>query len=143
MIGSQNIAGSETTDTVNQTFDLVNSLLTLQETGGTITTDGNEQNLYIVDNPYAGSMKPQVCYVDLDLMVGGDTVVFNTYYRLALAGGWELQDVATYIGADGGLAGGRTIIAVDMLPCRFGIRLTIQRTAGGDHAFVYSVLEES
>ena len=48
--------------TIDDIFDIVHAILTLTETGGTVTTDGNEQNLYINNAP-AGVFAPEICQV--------------------------------------------------------------------------------
>ena len=124
------------------TFDMVNAILTLQETGGSVTTDGNEQNIYINNAPL-GVFRPVVCYVDLDAMVGGDTTVFRIYYRIAPGGGLQLMDFQQYVGIDGGLASGIKLIAIDLTPARYGVQITIQRTVQGDRAYPWSVFVEA
>lgn len=130
------------TDTINDIYDLTVAVLTLQETGGEITTDGTEQYLYVVSDPI-GVFRPDCVFVDLDNMVGGDTVVFRTYYRIDPTGGMELTEYASYTGIDGGLADGVKLIVIDLYPTRFGVQVTIERTAGGDRAYVWSVFEEA
>jgi len=124
------------------TFDMVNAILTLQETGGSVTTDGTEQTLYINDAPL-GVFRPVVCYVDLDAMVAGDTTVFRVYYRIEPGGGLQLIDYQAYVGQDGGLANSIKLIAIDLSPVRYGVQVTIQRTVQGDRAYPWSVFVEA
>ena len=128
--------------TASDIYDLTNAILTLQETGGSVTTDGNEQNIYIVDGPL-GVFRPVCVFVNLDLMVGGDTTVFRVYYRIAPGGAQYLADYQSYTGIDGSLANGKKLIVIDLYPTRFGVRVTIQRTAGGDRAYTWEVFEEA
>ena len=138
----QSIATGAVDAVVDDIYDLTRAVLTLQETGGEVTTDGTEQNLYVVDGPL-GVFNPVCVYVDLDLMVGGDTTVFRVYYRITPGGGQELHDSMTYSGVDGGLLDNRKIIAINLLPTRFGVLVSIQRTAGGDRAYAWEILEEA
>lgn len=130
------------TATVNDIYDLTNAVLTLQETGGSVTTDGTEQNIYIVDGPL-GVFRPVCVFVNLDNMVGGDTTVFRVYYRIAPGGAQYLTDYQSYTGIDGSLANGKKLIVIDLHPTRFGVQVTIQRTVGGDRAYTWEVFEEA
>ena len=123
---------------VIQIFNAVNAILTLTETGGTLTATGAEQNIYINNSP-AGEFEPRVVMVDLDLMQAGDTTVFRVYYRLNAAGGLQLYDYVQYAGADGGLANGRKLIAITLLPNRFGVQVTLQQTAGVNRDYDWDV----
>lgn len=138
----QSTVDASLTATVDDVFDLTNAVLTLQETGGSVTTDGTEQSIYIVDGSL-GVFRPVCVFVNLDNMAGGDTTVFKTYYRIASGGAFYLADYQSYIGADGGLANGKKLIIIDLYPNRFGIRVTIQRTAGGDRPYVWECFEEA
>jgi hypothetical protein len=119
-------------------FNAVNAMLTLTETGGTLTADGTEQNLYINNLP-AGEFDPRVVFVDLDNMAAGDTTVFRVYYRLNAGGGLQLYDYIQYNGADGGLPNGRKLISIALLPNRFGVQVTLQQTAGVNKAYDWDV----
>lgn len=138
----QSVIDSALRSTVDEVYDLVNAVLTLQETGGSVTTDGTEQTLYINNAPL-GVFRPVVLYVDLDAMVGGDTTVFRVYYRIEPGGGLQLMDFQQYVGADGGLANSIKLIAIDLTPARYGIHVTIQRTVQGDRAYPWSVFVEA
>jgi len=115
-------------------LNAVNAILTLTETGGTLTANGTEQNIYINNAP-AGEFEPRVVLVDLDNMQAGDTIVFRVYYRLRAGGGLQLYDYVQYTGADGGLTDGRKLIAITLLPNRFGVRVTLQQTAGVNRSY--------
>ena len=123
-------------------YDMANAILTLQETGGSVTTDGTEQTLYINDAPL-GVFRPVVLYVDLDAMVAGDTTVFRVYYRIVSGGGLQLIDFQTYAGQDGGLANSIKLIGIDLGPVRYGVQVTIQRTVQGDRAYPWAVFVEA
>lgn len=137
----QTIVDAALRATVDEAYDLVNAELTLQETGGTITTTGAEQNLYVNNTPM-GTFRPVCLFVDLDEMLQGDTTVFRVYHRLSAGTGMQLFDFQQYAGADGGLANGIKLIVFDLYPTRFGIQVTIQRTVAGDRDYVWEVFEE-
>lgn len=118
-------------------YDILNSLEVKQETGGIITTDGNEQVVYEQNNP--GVMNPLWFKINLDNMLAADTVVVKVYYRVNPLGNLELEDFQSYTGVDGGLPNGRKVDSISLTANRFGWRITIQRTAGADHAYDWEV----
>jgi hypothetical protein len=127
----QSVASAGVEDTADQIHELVAAEFTLQETGGTLTADGTEQTLYINNNPL-GVFRPTALFVDLDNMVQGDTTVLRVYYRLKAGGTLKLEDYQSYTGADGGLANGMKLVALDLYPNRFGIQITLEQTATGN-----------
>lgn len=137
-ITNQSIATARVDETTDQIQEQTNALLTLSATGGTLTADGNEQNLYI-DNEPLGCFHGRVLYVDLNNMAGGDTTDFKVYYRIADAGGWLQHSYASYTGVDGGLANGNVLIAISLGPARHGLRITLQQTAGVNRAYAWEV----
>lgn len=137
----QSVAPASVATQAAQILDAVNAELVLQETGGTITADGNEQVLYIVNAPL-GCFEPRTLLVDLDNMAGGDTTVIRVYYRIVAGGGLQLQDYQSYTGADGGLTDGKKLIALSLHPNRFGFEITLQQTAGVMRAFTWEVFIE-
>jgi len=139
---NQAVAGASLSVAVQDVFDEVNAELTLSETGGSITSTAAEQNLFVINNPL-GVIRPVVCKVDLDLMAAADTHVFRVYYRIVTGGAWEPTDFYTYTGVDGGLANGLKVVEFPLTPTRFGVSITIQRTAGADHVFAWEYLGES
>ena len=139
---SQSIAPYLALIRVEDALDFLAAELTLQETGGILTSTAVEQTLYVNDAP-VGCFEPRVLFCDLDLMAaGGDQVTFRVYYRIADGGGPLLQDVQVYTGVDGGLANSITLVAIDLYPNRFGVRVSLQRTGGADYAFPWSVMEK-
>jgi len=132
--------GTATACAVQDVFDLVNAELELRETGGVLTSTAAEQNVYVSETPL-GCFKPIVVFISLDAMAAGaDSVTIRLYYRIAAApAGYLLSDTQTYTGVDGGLAGGRVLVAIDLHPNRFGCRVTLQRVGGADYAFPWAV----
>ena len=107
----------------------IGTMLTLQETGGTLTADGTEQNIVINNAPVA-VFNPRKVKIDLDNMIATDTIVVKLYERLSAAGTLKLSDVpVTYTGIDGGLTGGQTQITIDLDANRYGFKVTLEQTA--------------
>ena len=138
---NQAALGTSYADELDAIYDFAEATPTLQETGGTLTTDGTEQNLYIRNAPES-VFAPRVVMISLDDMVALDDLDVRVYYRIADGGGWILYDYANYVGADGGLTNGRVMIAVSLFPCRHGVRLTVQQTVGTAD-LPWSVVEEA
>lgn len=138
-IGFINESGDTTT--VEQIQIQANALLVLSSTGGTLTADGNEQNLYI-DNAPLGVHKPRTILVDLDNMAGGDTMEIRVYYRLNAGGGLQLLDFNQYVGADGGLADNRVLVAIDLYETRFGVQVTLEQTGGVNRDYDWEIFVE-
>lgn len=106
-----------------------NAILVLTETGGTVTTDGNEQNVYINNAP-AGVYDPKVVYIDFTNHTAAETIVVKTYYRIKTGGGLIKNAETTYAGLQDPL-----LISVDLIPNRFGVKVTMQKTAGNNKAY--------
>jgi hypothetical protein len=137
----QSIASGAVDDTADQIHGLVTAGLTLQETGGTLTADGTEQTLYINNNPL-GCFYPRILFVDLDNMLAGDTTDFRAYYRIVAGGTLKLFDYQSFTGINGGLANGRALIAIELLPNRFGVQITLRQTAGTNRTYDWGVFTE-
>ena len=140
-IVNQSVAPASVADTADQIHELVAAEFTLQETGGTLTADGSEQILYINDNPL-GCFHPHTLFVDLENMQAGSTVIIRVYYRLNAGGGLQLWDYHTYTGVDGGLASGLKLISADLLPTRFGVKITLEQTAGTYRDYDWEIFTE-
>ena len=126
---------------LNDIWNWLLAMLVLQETGGILTTDGTEQDLWIIDAPI-GAIIPINVFVNLDNMQAGDTTVFRLYHRMTDGGAWVQYDYFSYTGADGGLINNNTAIVLPLIPTRFGTRVTIRRTAGGDRAYPWEPFVE-
>ena len=74
---------------------LVEAEAILEETGGTITTDGTEQNVYINNAP-AGVYKPLWFNINLTPMTVAETVVIRTYHRNVAGGAWVQDDAEPF-----------------------------------------------
>lgn len=116
-------------DRVNHVFDVVTSLLTLQETGGTITTDGTEQEVYRVEDPM-GIFEPVKVVIDFSNQTGSEVVVVRTYYRISGSGTFVKKDELSYSGEQD-----PPLKNVELEPNRHGIRVSLQRLAGSAIAY--------
>ena len=125
----QSVASGGVDETVDQIQGQTNALLVLSATGGTATAVGQEQTLYIDDEPL-GCWEPLTLFVDLDDMQAGDTTVIRVYHRMNDGGGLQLWSYNTYTGADGGFANGEKIAVIDLKPNRHGFQVTLDQTAG-------------
>ena len=125
----QTIVDAELRAAADQIQTQTNALLVLSSTGGTATATGQEQTLYIDDEPL-GCWEPLALYVDLDNMEALDTTVIRVYHRLNDPGSLQLWSYNTYTGADGGLANGLEVVKIDLGPNRHGFRVTLDQSAG-------------
>lgn len=140
-VTNQAALGTGLADEITNSYDLLASQPTLQETGGTLTSDGSEQDVYMRNAPIS-VFEPRVVFINFDDMVALDTTNIRVYYRITDGGGWVQFDYAQYVGADGGLANGNKLIGVTLLPCRFGVRVTLEQTVGTAD-YIWSVVEEA
>ena len=108
----------------------------LEETGGTITTDGTEQNVYINNAP-AGVYEPRRLIIDFANQTVTETVRILVYYRIAPGGPWVIDDRETIVGVPVNAG-----IAIDLKPTRYGVRVTIEKTAGTNRAYDWEVFYE-
>lgn len=122
------------TDLINAIKVVTDALLVLSETGGTLTTDGNVQNLYINDAP-AGVFDPRAIKLDCSAHTAGETIELNLYYRIIDGGGMILQDTQTYVGVIS-----PPLLKIGLDENRFGVQLTIQKTAGANRAYPWGLI---
>ena len=120
------------------TIEAVTSALpTLSETGGTVTTDGTEQDVYINATPL-GVFNPICVKINCTAHTAGETIVIRTYYDIEPGGaGLLLHDTVTYVGVID-----PPIITVSLDPNRYGVRVTIEKTAGVNRAYPWEVFYE-
>jgi len=112
---------------VNDIFDLVNALLVLTETGGTVTATapGTEDNVYINDAP-AGVFKPIGIMLNTSDLAGGETVIVRTRYRTEAGGALVIQGAPTLFAG----VQAEPMKYIELKPNRFGVQVTIEGTAG-------------
>jgi len=99
------------------------AMAVLENAGGTITTDGLEQSVFLITTP-AGVFKAINVEIDFTNQTAAETVTIRTYYRM-LAGGLPiLQDTLVFAGV---VSPEKVTIALD--PNRFGVEVTMQSDA--------------
>ncbi len=108
----------------------------LEETGGTLTTDGTEQNVYINNAP-AGVYKPLWFNLNFANHTVTETVIIRTYYRTAPAGGWVRDDNEPVVGIPVNL-----LVWAKLKPARYGVRVTVEKTGGTNRAYIWQVFCE-
>ena len=108
----------------------------LTETGGQLTTDGTEQTIYTNEAP-AGVFRPICLKMDFFNQTAIETTVLRIYYRIAPGGAFGEQDATTFVGAVD-----PELINIDLEPNRYGIRVTIEKTAGTNRAYDWEVFYE-
>ncbi|MBA7681801.1 hypothetical protein ES703_90141 [subsurface metagenome] len=106
-------------------FDLINAMLVLTETGGTVTASGigTPDNVYVNDAP-AGVFDPQKVMIDFSDLDVGEVATVRTYYRIKSGGDLKLKDELEFAGVQD-----RPLINIELEPNRFGIEVTIEATA--------------
>jgi len=120
-------------------FDQTNAILELKETGQSqLTTDGTEQTCYINNSPQ-GVFKPLNFLIDTTAMAAGDEIHVRVYYILKSGGSYIKFVDTTYSGAQD--PDGKNF---ELLVNRFGVKVTVQRTAlGVDRAYDWEVFYEN
>jgi len=121
---------------VNAIREVTDSEAILTEVAGQITTDGTEQTVYTEEAP-AGIFRPICAKVDFTNHTAGETVVLRVYYRIAPGGAFIRQDATTFAGVPANL-----LINTNFEPNRYGIRFTIEKTAGANRAYDWEVFYE-
>ena len=114
----------------------INALPILEETGGTFTTDGTVQNLYINNAP-TGVYRPVSLNIDLSNHTVAETIQFRVLYRNVAGGALVERDILALVGALDSPS-----INIDLEPNRFGIQVTAQLTAGANYALTWEVFYE-
>ena len=128
------IASSYPVQRLIDIFNLVNAMLVTTEAGGTLTTDGNVQDLYINNAP-AGVYEPLTLLLDLTNVAAADTVQIRVLYRINPTGGFILKDEVDFTAVQA-----LPLKNIALEPNRYGVQVTIQRTAGADHAYDWEVI---
>ncbi len=110
------------------------SFLILTETGATVTTDGTEQTLYVNNSP-TGVFSPKIVQIDFTNQTAAETVVIKEYYRIKSGGVFVLIDEVTFVGVQDPL-----LKNIRLEENRFGVRVTIEKTAGGNKDYDYEAV---
>ena len=95
---------------------------------GTLTADGTEQT--IVEMIIMGSLEG---WIDLANMASGDTIIITQYAKVKSGGTYRRYASATYVGAQTDPA-----LFVTRVPSRYGVKLTLQQSAGTYRTFDYN-----
>lgn len=114
-------------------MSLRKAILTLQEHAvGTLTADGTEQD--VVELTILGSLEG---WIDLANMQAGDTITIREYAKLKSGGTYRLYDSATYSNVQS-----KPALHVVKLPAKYGIKVTLQQTAGTNRDYDYNFFKE-
>lgn len=108
----------------------------LEETGGTLTTDGNEQIVYVVNTP-SGIFEPRWFNINMTNHTAAETLVLKTYYKNISGGDWVRDDSETIEGVPDDF-----LVWIQLKPTRFGIKVTAKKTVGTNRAYVWGVFQE-
>jgi len=111
---------------ISAIFALVNAILTLTETGGTVTATGllTEDNVYINNAP-AGVFKPLLVTIDMSDLAGGEVATVRTRYRIEPGGALELKGAPVIFNG----VQAEPLKDIELTPNRFGVQVTIEATA--------------
>lgn len=112
----------------------IDGMPVLEETGGELTTDGNEQTVYINNAP-AGNFVPVCVKIDFSNHTVTETVVVRVYYRIAPAGVLLIQDEVSYAGPVS-----PPMLNIDLEPNRYGIEVTMEKTVGTNRAYDWTAM---
>ena len=113
-----------TVDTVVDAIRVVTDATpVLEETGGTITSDDSEQDVYINNAP-EGVYVPNYVSIDFSNNTVAQSAVIKQYRRYKTGGGWILIDESDPIVGLPDPAG----IDIELKPNRYGIRVTLDVT---------------
>lgn len=113
---------------------LVTSILTLTETGGTVTTDGTEQDMYIHNAP-AGVFDPKIVQIDFTNQTAAETVWVREYYRIKTGGALILMDEAAFTGVQVPY-----LKNISLEENRYGVKVTVEKTAGANKDYDYEAV---
>ncbi len=119
-----NGASTATSATITAIWNAIVAMLTLDETGGTLTTNGAVQILWENNAPF-GCFEPLVLKLDFTAQTAAESVTIRLWERLRVAGAPVMFDEQIFAGVQYPL--GKYI---DLKPNRFGVRVTLQQTAG-------------
>ena len=118
---------------LEQIYDFIDTFLKLGRIGDTLTTDGNEQTLFIQDAP-AYKFKPIKFLIDTTAHTATETIVLRVYLRLKSGGNYIEFDELTLVGAQDPLG-----VSLDLYPNLYGIKITIEKTGGTNRSYDYEI----
>ncbi len=121
---------------VNLMFNLLNAMLILNETGGSLLADGTEQTMVEIAAPM-GNFKPLKIKIDCTGMAWGDTTVLRWYERIAAVGAYIKKDELALIGPQD-----PALRNIELEPNRHGTKITLTQTAGAFKEYNWEYLYE-
>jgi len=123
---------------VNQLFHLVNAILSLTETGGSVTTTGigTEDVVYINETPL-GVFEPRIVQIDFSNQLVTDTTVVRVYYRIAPLGAKLMKNEKVFAGVQIPVL--KNIV---LEPNRFGVAVGIETIVGAAAIYPWTVFYE-
>ena len=107
-------------------FNLVNAMLTLSETGGTLTTDGTEQTVWTNAAP-AGVFEPEALQIDCTDLVLGITIIVRTFAQINPAGALIPEDELVIVGP---CPPAQRLKLITFPPNRFGVEVSLEQIVG-------------
>lgn len=105
----------------------------IEEAIGSLLMDGTEQTVKEI----LTTINKLHCFVDLTPMAAGDIVVVRQYIKIASAGAFAKYAEETYNDAQT-----LPLLYVITKPANYGIRITIQQTAGTNRTFDWETFQE-
>ncbi len=123
---------------VNQIFNLVNAILTLTETGGTVATPviNTEYDVYINETPL-GVFLPKKVQINFSNQTVNETVIVRLYYRINPTGDKEKKDELAFDGVQEPV-----LKNIKLEPNRYGVRISIERIAGASKGYDWCVFKK-
>ena len=135
-IATVQVVVDDNQEDVNAIREVTDAEPILTETGGTLTTDGTAQYIY-VNNAPAGVFRPVCLKIDFANQTVTETVVVRVLYRIIPGGALSVQDEVTFAGVVT-----HPIVNVDLEPSRYGVAVTIEKTVGTNRAYDWEIFYE-
>ncbi|MEM2587952.1 MAG: hypothetical protein QXV23_06595 [Candidatus Bathyarchaeia archaeon] len=98
---------------------------------GSVAMDGTEK-VVVLDEISGNPQRYLEGYVDLTPMASGDTIVIRQYMKISATGDYVKYAEESYSGAQS-----LPLLYITTKPARYGIKITIQQTAGTNRTFTY------
>jgi len=109
----------------------------LTETGGTLTTDGTAQTVYINNAP-DGVYRPLTAIIDFANSTAAEAITVRLLYRITPGGPLTVMDELDF---DGVIS--PPLIEIALSPTRYGIQIVLERTAGAALDYDWEVFYEA
>ncbi|MEM1532426.1 MAG: hypothetical protein QW599_06245 [Nitrososphaerota archaeon] len=98
---------------------------------GSVAMDGTEKAV-VLDEISGNPQRYLEGYIDLSPMASGDTIVVRQYMKISGTGDYVKYAEESYSGAQS-----LPLLYITTKPARYGIKITIQQTAGTNRTFTY------